>query len=83
MLLRLKGTIQELRIFKNTGVISVNPILASAMFRTNMNPSSKYLMETRSKYINLGRYLGSDYFTSRVGYSEVWDRTKRLGDRIS
>jgi len=37
-------------------------------------------METRSKYINLGRYLGSDYFTSRVGYSEVWDRTKRLGD---
>ena len=45
-----------------------------------MNPSSKYLMETRSKYINLGQYLGSDYFTSRVGYSEVWDRVKRLGD---
>ena len=50
------------------------------MFTANMSPSSKYLMETRSKYINLGRYLGSDYFTSRVGYSEIWDRTRRLGD---
>ena len=42
--------------------------------------TSKYLLETRSKYINLGQYYGSDYFTSRVGYSEIWDRTKRLGD---
>ena len=35
---------------------------------------------TSSRYINLGQYFGSDYFTSRVGYSEIWDRTKRLGD---
>ena len=35
---------------------------------------------TSSRYINLGQYYGSDYFTSRVGYSEIWDRTKRLGD---
>ncbi|WP_369715861.1 hypothetical protein [Leptotrichia alba] len=46
------------------------------MFTANMSLSFKYLMETRSKYINLGH----DYFTSRVGYSEIWDRTKRLGD---
>jgi len=77
---QIAGNNSGIRDIKNTGRISVNPILSSAMFTTNMNPSSKYLMETRSKYINLGRYLGSDYFTSRVGYSEVWDRTKRLGD---
>ena len=76
----IEGNNSGIKNIKNTGVISVNPILASAMFRTNMNPSSKYLMETRSRYINLGQYLGSDYFTSRVGYSEIWDRTKRLGD---
>ena len=50
------------------------------MFTMNMSPSSKYLLETRSKYISLGQYYGSDYFTSRVGYSEIWDRSKRLGD---
>ena len=77
---QIAGNNSGIKDIKNTGVISVNPILASAMFRTNMNPSSKYLMETRSRYINLGQYLGSDYFTSRVGYSEIWDRTKRLGD---
>ena len=77
---QIAGNNSGIRDIKNTGRISVNPILSSAMFTANMNPSSKYLMETRSKYINLGRYLGSDYFTSRVGYSEVWDRTKRLGD---
>lgn len=76
----IEGNNSGIKNIKNTGIISVNPILTSAMFKTNMNPSSKYLMETRSKYINLGQYLGSDYFTSRVGYSEVWDRVKRLGD---
>ena len=77
---QIAGNNSGIRDIKNTGRISVNPILSSAMFTANMNPSSKYLMETRSKYINLGRYLGSDYFTSRVGYSEIWDRTRRLGD---
>ncbi|BBM58099.1 putative septum site-determining protein MinC [Leptotrichia trevisanii] len=77
---QIAGNNSGIKDIKNTGRISVNPILSSAMFTANMNPSSKYLMETRSKYINLGRYLGSDYFTSRVGYSEVWDRAKRLGD---
>ena len=77
---QIAGNNSGVKDIKNTGIISVNPILASAMFTTNMNPSSRYLMETRSRYINLGQYFGSDYFTSRVGYSEIWDRTKRLGD---
>ena len=77
---QIAGNNSGIKDIKNTGIISVNPILASAMFTANMNPSSRYLMETRSRYINLGQYFGSDYFTSRVGYSEIWDRTRRLGD---
>lgn len=78
--IQIAGNNSGIKDIKNTGRINVNPILSSAMFTTNMNPSSKYLLETRSKYISLGQYFGSDYFTSRVGYSEIWDRTKRLGD---
>ena len=78
--IQIAGNNSEIKDIKNTGRIDVNPILSSAMFTTNMNPSSKYLLETRSRYISLGQYFGSDYFTSRVGYSEIWDRTRRLGD---
>ena len=78
--IQIAGNNSGIRDIKNTGRISVNPILSSAMFTANMNPSSKYLLETRSRYISLGQYFGSDYFTSRVGYSEIWDRTRRLGD---
>ena len=77
---QIAGNNAEIKDIKNTGVISVNPILASAMFKANMNPASKYVMETRSSYINLSDYYGSDYFLKRVGYSEVWDRARRLGD---
>ena len=64
----------------NTGTISVNPLLTSAMFTQNMNPSSKYLLETRSKYVDLNKYYGSDYFLSRLGYTPGWNRVRRLGD---
>ncbi|EGN63049.1 hemolysin, partial [Fusobacterium animalis 11_3_2] len=40
----------------------------------------KYIMETRLKYIDQKRFFGSDYFLSRVGYEDKWDRVKRLGD---
>ena len=78
--IQIAGNNSGIKDIKNTGRIDVNPILSSAMFTANMNPSSKYLLETRSRYISLGQYFGSDYFTSRVGYSEIWDRTRRLGD---
>ncbi|WP_336155250.1 hemagglutinin repeat-containing protein, partial [Fusobacterium polymorphum] len=41
---------------------------------------SKYLLETRPKYINQNSFYGSDYFLSRIGYEEKWNRVKRLGD---
>jgi len=64
----------------NTGTISVNPLLTGAMFTQNMNPGSKYLQETRSKYVDLNKYYGSDYFLSRLGYTPGWNRVRRLGD---
>ena len=78
--IQISGNNSVIQNIKKTGTIDVNPLLSSAMFTMNMSPSSKYLLETRSKYISLGQYYGSDYFTSRVGYSEIWDRSKRLGD---
>ena len=78
--IQISGNNSVIQNIKKTGTIDVNPLLSSAMFTMNMGPSSKYLLETRSKYISLGQYYGSDYFTSRVGYSEIWDRSKRLGD---
>ena len=40
------------------------------------------MLETRSKYINLAEFYGSDYFLSRLGYDESneWNRARRLGD---
>ena len=37
-------------------------------------------METRPKYINQNSFYGSDYFLSRVGYEDKWNRVRRLGD---
>ena len=36
----IEGNNAGIKDIKNTGVISVNPVLASAMFKANMNPAS-------------------------------------------
>ncbi|WP_338998748.1 hemagglutinin repeat-containing protein [Fusobacterium animalis] len=66
-------------IIKN-GKIDTDASLPSALFIKNVSPNSKYLLETRPKYINLNNFYGSDYFLSRIGYEEKWNRVKRLGD---
>ncbi|WP_339012830.1 filamentous hemagglutinin N-terminal domain-containing protein [Fusobacterium animalis] len=66
-------------IIKN-GKIDTDASLPSALFIKNVSPDSKYLLETRPKYINLNNFYGSDYFLSRVGYEDKWNRVKRLGD---
>ncbi|WP_339011487.1 hemagglutinin repeat-containing protein [Fusobacterium animalis] len=66
-------------IIKN-GKIDTDASLPSALFIKNVSPDSKYLLETRPKYINLNSFYGSDYFLSRVGYEDKWNRVKRLGD---
>ena len=66
-------------IIKN-GKIDMDASLPSALFIKNVSPNSKYLLETRPKYINQNSFYGSDYFLSRVGYEDKWNRVKRLGD---
>ena len=66
-------------IIKN-GKIDTDASLPSALFIKNVSPNSKYLLETRPKYINQNSFYGSDYFLSRVGYEDKWNRVKRLGD---
>ena len=78
--IQIANNMSSVQAILNTGTISVNPLLTSAMFTQNMNPSSKYLLETRSKYIDLNKYYGSDYFLSRLGYTPSWNRVRRLGD---
>ncbi|MCP1226225.1 hemagglutinin repeat-containing protein [Sebaldella sp. S0638] len=66
-----------------TGVLPIDPLSAqSSLFSTSKDSNSKYLLETRSQYINLGEFYGSDYYLSRIGYDENndWNRARRLGD---
>ncbi|MCP1226240.1 hemagglutinin repeat-containing protein [Sebaldella sp. S0638] len=76
-----------------SGILPIDPLGAvSSLFTMTKAPDgnnitqgdsiSKYLLETRSKYINLGDFYGSDYYLSRIGYDENsdWNKARRLGD---
>ena len=66
-----------------TGVLPIDPLsVQSSLFSTSKDSNSKYLLETRSQYINLGEFYGSDYYLSRIGYDENsdWNMARRLGD---
>ena len=76
-----------------SGILPIDPLGAvSSLFTLTKAPdgnnitqgdsTSKYLLETRSKYINLGDFYGSDYYLSRIGYDENsdWNKARRLGD---
>ncbi|MFC2424899.1 MAG: hemolysin, partial [Fusobacterium polymorphum] len=63
-----------------SATINLDSSLPSALFIKNVSPDSKYLLETRPKYINQNSFYGSDYFLSRIGYEDKWNRVKRLGD---
>ena len=70
----------------NTGIIPFNNQIfnqsISKLFTQNSDPTSKYMLETRSQYIDLSRFFGSDYFLSKIGYDENsdWNKARRLGD---
>ena len=82
----IKGNIEistNSRIFEDilrNGVINIDVTTPSALFIKNVNPDSKYLLETRAKYINQKDFYGSDYFLKRIGYEDKWTRVRRLGD---
>ena len=82
----IKGNIEistNSRVFEDilrNGVINIDITTPSALFIKNVNPDSKYLLETRAKYINQKEFYGSDYFLKRIGYEDKWTRVRRLGD---
>ena len=82
----IKGNIEistNSRVFEDilrNGVINIDVTTPSALFIKNVNPDSKYLLETRVKYINQKEFYGSDYFLKRIGYEDKWTRVRRLGD---
>ncbi|KDE60943.1 hypothetical protein FUSO3_11535, partial [Fusobacterium necrophorum BL] len=78
--LEIYANVKKMEDVIQSGVININSAFPSALFIKNVDPSSKYIMETRDKYINLNHFYGSDYFLKRMGHEETWDRVKRLGD---
>ena len=82
----IKGNIEistNSRVFEDilrNGIINIDVTTPSALFIKNVNPDSKYLLETRAKYINQKEFYGSDYFLKRIGYEDKWTRVRRLGD---
>ncbi len=69
---------------QNTGAIDISDYITigpngDAMFKLNKNPESRYLIETRSQYVDLSSLYGSDYFFSRIDYNPD-SQIKLLGD---
>ncbi|MDZ7925840.1 MAG: filamentous hemagglutinin N-terminal domain-containing protein [Agrobacterium sp.] len=61
--------------------VSVNSLLGrQATFQTVAAPNMPFLIETRSEFIDASKFLGSDYFLSRVGGYNPDLPLKRLGD---
>ena len=62
-------------------LISIEGLLGrKALFRERLEPDMPYLIQTRSQFIDLSEFLGSDYFLSRVNVPDGEVILKRLGD---
>ncbi|MDE3027095.1 MAG: filamentous hemagglutinin N-terminal domain-containing protein [Paracoccaceae bacterium] len=63
-----------------TLALDISSVLGKqAIFATNAAPNAPYLVETRSAFIDPGKFLGSSYFLNRVGGNP--DATmKQFGD---
>ena len=74
------SNMSEIQNIINTGKIEPISNIPSALFVESTNPTSKYILETRLKYISKSNYYGSDYFLDKIGYKDKWDNVRRLGD---
>ena len=50
------------------------------LFKRTSNPNGKYLYETNVDFIDLDKFLGSNYFLKRLGINPIDIDTRRLGD---
>jgi filamentous hemagglutinin len=61
--------------------ISVDSLLGrQATFQPATSPNMPFLIETRSEFVDPGRFLGSDYFLKLVGGYDPDAPLRRLGD---
>ncbi|CAG9001006.1 MAG: hypothetical protein CENE_03014 [Candidatus Celerinatantimonas neptuna] len=51
-----------------------------ALFVTQKQAKTPYLIETRSKFINLSQYVGSDYYLKQIGRDKPSTKQRQLGD---
>ncbi|SQC98915.1 Uncharacterised protein [Fusobacterium necrophorum subsp. necrophorum] len=56
------NNLSSLNDILKSGKIDTVPNLPSSLFIQNLEPTGKYVMETRLKHIALSNYYGSDYF---------------------
>ncbi|MCE3232600.1 MAG: filamentous hemagglutinin family outer membrane protein [Rickettsiaceae bacterium] len=63
----------------DTSLFANLPTDDNGLFKINTVPGSNYLVETNINFINLNRFMGSDYFLTRIGYV-LPNGTKLLGD---
>ncbi|MEH0069918.1 DUF637 domain-containing protein [Pannonibacter sp. Pt2-lr] len=61
--------------------ISIDGLIGrEATFEQAQSPDTPFLIETRSEFIDLSKYLSSDYFLSRVGDYDPNGIERRFGD---
>ncbi len=51
-----------------------------ALFSATTDPTMPFLVETRPEFVDAGKFLGSDYFLSRVGNYDPDGTGRRFGD---
>jgi filamentous hemagglutinin len=63
----------------DASIFAVIPSGSNGLFKLNTAPGANYLIETNVAFIDMNRFLGSNYFLTRIGYV-VPNGTKLLGD---
>ncbi|MEX3017918.1 two-partner secretion domain-containing protein [Gymnodinialimonas hymeniacidonis] len=63
------------------GSVNPNAILnRSALFTPTQNPNAPFLIETRDEFIDVSRFLSSDYFLQQIGGYDANITQRRFGD---
>ncbi len=63
------------------GAVNPNAILnRPALFTPTQNPNAPFLIETRDEFIDVSRFLSSDYFLDQIGGYDANITQRRFGD---
>ncbi len=56
----------------DTSLFANIPTGSNGLFIVNNAPGANYLIETNVAFINMNRFLGSNYFLTRIGYAQPY-----------